>query len=471
MTRGPVTVGIDIGTSSVKAIAADEAGNVVARSRVPHEIRIPAPDHFEHDPGQAWRDGPRAALRALALDSPPAGVSVCAMVPSLTAVDGGGNPLTPGLLYGDARGAGPATGGNPAETGELLGFLKWAKRAAPDAAAFWPATTMANHALAGEAVIDTTTASVAYPLFDWTTWDPEVAAAVGITVDQLPRLVPTGWSCGHIDGPDGPVLAPGCIDVLTDQIVSGANAVGDVLVLMGTTLIVNVVTPRHDRVPGHWVMPYTEPALFLAGGPSNAGGLFINWATTVMGLTTPMPTTTTTTTTETDADTGTDARPAHPDRVPVWAPYPRGERVPLHDPHRRGVLADLDLTHDRDAIRRATFEASGFVARRMIEAACTAHGVTAKRIVATGGGTRVTEWVQALADCTGLPVECTKVPEGAALGSAFLARLAAGLETGQMVDARRWARPGRTVDPDARWQEPLERRYQRFLALSEWRAT
>lgn len=443
---GPLTVGIDIGTSSVKALAADEDGTVVATARVPHPIGIPAPDRFEHDAARAWRDGPRAALDALALDDAPAGVSVSAMVPSLAAVDVAGDPLTPGLLYGDERGLGTPGTGNPAETGELLAFLRWAREAAPGAAGFWPATAMANHALGGEAVLDTTTASVAFPLFDWTGWDPAVAAEVGIAVTQLPRLVPTGWAAGHVGGPGGPVLAPGCIDVLTDQIVAGADAVGDVLVLMGTTLIVNTVTPRHDDVPGYWVMPHTARDCFLGGGPSNAGGLFVDWALAAMGA----------------RDAGPVTRV---DRVPVWAPYPRGERVPLHDPHRRAALHDLDLTHDAGAIRRSVFEASGFVARRMIDAVAGAHGVTPRRIVATGGGTRVDEWVGALADCTGLPVQCVAVPEGAALGSAYLARLAAGLEDGMMTDARRWARAGRTVDPDPRWGSALEARYQRFLAL------
>ena len=444
----PITVGIDIGTSSVKAVAADEDGYVVAQSRIPHEIRIPEPDQFEHDPTAAWHDGPVRALDALRLDVAPAGISVSAMVPSLAAVDENGMPLTPGLLYGDARGHGETTSGNPAQTGELVSFLRWAKAQSPDAAAFWPATTMANHALSGEAVLDTTTASVAYPLFDWTNWDPKVADRLGIEVAQLPRLAPTGWACGRVGGPDGPVLAPGCIDVITDQIVAGANQEGDVLVLMGTTLIVNTVTPKHDPVDGFWVMPYTEPDLFLAGGPSNAGGLFLNWATRTLGAP--------------DAA----ARP-RVDRVPVWAPYPRGERVPLHDPSRRGVLADLDLTHDTGALRRAAFEASGFVARRMIDAVSAAHGVKPRRIVATGGGTRLAEWVAALADCTGLPVQCTAVPEGAALGSAYLARMAAGLEPAMMMaEARRWARPGRVVDPDPSWGEPLEARYRRFLELS-----
>src|SRR4051812_50088669 len=105
-----VTVGIDIGTSSVKAVAADDDGNIVASARVPHEFSVPAPLQFEHDARVAWFDGPRAALDALGpVDA--AGVAVAAMVPSLTAVDADGRPCAPGLLYGDERGRGG--GGGP----------------------------------------------------------------------------------------------------------------------------------------------------------------------------------------------------------------------------------------------------------------------------------------------------------------------------------------------------------------------
>ncbi len=60
-----VTVGLDIGTSSVKAIAADGDGNVVGSARVPHRFRVPSPGRFEHDADEAWRRGPQAALAAL----------------------------------------------------------------------------------------------------------------------------------------------------------------------------------------------------------------------------------------------------------------------------------------------------------------------------------------------------------------------------------------------------------------------
>jgi xylulokinase len=451
-----VTVGIDIGTSSVKAIAADGDGTVVAAARVPHEVRVPTAGRFEHDAEAAWRRGPREALAAVMTDLDVRAVSVAAMVPSLTAVGADGVPLVPGLLYGDERGrgdGGAASDGGPAESGELLGFLRWAAREAPDAAGFWPAQAVANHALCGDGVLDTATAATAHPLFDWTGWDADVAASVGVRPEQFPRLVPTGLEAGRVSLPgtaDGPPLASGCIDALAEQLVAGADEEGDVLVILGTTLIVWVVAPSPGDttpdVPGYWTIPHTATGKLLIGGPSNAGGLFCDWVGNLLG-----------------DPTG----PIEPGRVPVWAPYPRGERVPLHDPDRRGVLADLDLTHDGAAARRAAFEASGFVVRRILDAAREHAGVEPRRLVATGGGTRVDDWVQAVADATQVPVDCVAVPEGGALGSAWLARIAAGLEEPTaMTDGRRWARVARTVEADPAWTAATEDRYGRFLDLS-----
>jgi xylulokinase len=73
--------------------------------------------------------------------------------------------------------------------------------------------------------------------------------------------------------------------------------------------------------------------------------------------------------------------------------------------------------------------------------------------------------MQARADCTGLPVEVAAVPEGAALGAAFLARMAVGLET-SMNDAGRWARTSHTVEPDPGWAAATAERYVRFLNLA-----
>jgi xylulokinase len=146
--------------------------------------------------------------------------------------------------------------------------------------------------------------------------------------------------------------------------------------------------------------------------------------------------------------------------VPVWLPYVRGERVPFHDTALRAALFDLDITDGPAGMSRAAYEASGFVVRSLLERS----GVTGRRIVASGGGTQLAPWMAGVADATGLPVDTVAVPEGAALGAAFLARMAAGLEP-TLDGSRRWARHGRRVLPDPRWQEAADARYQRFTAL------
>lgn len=440
VSRDGVTIGIDIGTTAVKAVAADADGRVTARVRIPHELRVPAPDRLEHDADEAWRRGPLAALAQL--DRPDAAaVAVSAMVPSLTAVDAAGRPLTPGLLYGDGRGRVPG-GDNkllPA-LGEAGEFLRWTAAEAPGAAGYWPAPAVANHALAGAAVMDIATAATAFPLFDGTGWDPAACAERGAAVEQMPRVETIGTAAGQVAG-TGALLAIGAIDALCEQLVAGADRDGDVLVLCGTTLIVWNTISEARQVPGLWTIPHTAPGKNQIGGASNAGGLFLGWVDRLLGP--------------------GDPSSADPRRVPVWSPYIRGERTPFHDPDRRAVLDALDLTHDAGAVRRAAYEASGFVVRQIIELS----GAPVARIVASGGGTRVGPWMQAVADATGRPVEVSAVAEGAALGAAFLGRMAAGVET-SITDAGRWARVERVVEPDPAWASAVQDRYRRFLELS-----
>lgn len=443
MSRNGVTIGIDIGTTAVKAVAADADGRVTARARIPHQVRVPTPDRLEHDAEEAWRRGPLAALdrvRRLLPGPQVRAVAVSAMVPSLTAVDPAGRPLAPGLLYGDERGR--VAGDQPVPAlGEAAEFLRWMAAEVPGAAGYWPAPAVANHALTGDAVLDFATAATSFPLFDGTGWDPAACAERGAAVTQMPQVQTIGAAAGQVRG-TGAVLGVGAVDALCEQVVSGADRDGDALVMCGTTLIVWVTVPEARHVPGLWTIPHTTAGKSLIGGASNAGGLFLGWVDRVIAP-------------------GAPGAP-DPHRVPVWSPYIRGERTPFHDPHRRAVLDAVDLTHDGTALRRAAYEASGFVVRQLIELS----GAPVSRIVATGGGTRLAPWMQAIADATGRPVAVSGVPEGAALGAAFLGRMAAGLET-SIIDAGRWACTDRVVDPDPTWVGPVENRYRRFLALGE----
>jgi xylulokinase len=444
VSREGVTIGIDVGSTSVKAVAADADGRVTARVRIGHRLRVPAPDRLEHDADEAWRRGPLAALDRLGCRDARA-VAVSAMVPSLTAVDATGVPVTSGLLYGDARGRGPGTANQPLPAvGEAAEFLRWTAARAPGAAGYWPAPAVANHALAGEAVVDFATAATTFPLFDGTGWNAAACAERGATVEQMPRVETLGAAVGRLRKA-GAVLATGTVDALCEQIVAGADRDGDVLVLCGTTLIVWTTVAQARQVPGLWTIPHTAAGRSQIGGASNAGGLFLGWVDRVLGPGDPAAT--------------------DPRRVPVWSPYLRGERTPFHDPDRRAVLDALDLTHDAAALRRAAYEASGFVVRQLIELS----GVPVARLVAAGGGTRVEPWMQAVADATGREVQVSEVAEGAALGAAFLARMAAGLET-SIADAARWARTGRVVAPRRAWAAAVEDRYHRFLELGSRRS-
>jgi xylulokinase len=448
---GSFTVGIDIGTTATKAVAADSRGGVLARSRVSHSLSAPAPDLLEHDATRAWRRGPVQALKQVTAQlggAEPSGVCVAGMVPSLAAVTRRGLPITPGLLYGDRRGLQKdALVPGRAVMPDAEGFMRWAARTCPDAYGYWPAQAVANYALGRVPAVDSAVSMSLGALMRAGQWDLEVLAGMGVRESQLPVVVPMGGAAGKLTGTDA-VLAGGTVDALCDQIVSGAEQPGDVLVICGATLIVWAVVTDWVDVPGLWTVPHTVAGRVLVGGPSNAGALFVDWARGLLGrlsnrsrfVEAPLP--------------------DDPTRVPVWMPYLRGERVPYHDPRLRSGLHDLDITHDAASLERAAYEASGFVIRQMLDRAA----VSAKRIVASGGGTRVAGWMQAIADATGLPVDIVAVHEGAALGSAYLARMASGLAE-DLEGASAWARVASRVNPDPKWQDATAQRYLRFVSL------
>jgi len=446
-----VTVGVDIGTTSVKAVAADDDGTVLARARVPHAVRTRVAGQFEHDIDHAWRSNVRQALGEVATGRTVDAVTVSAMVPSLGSVTETGDAAGPGLLYGDHRGARPGpppTGAG--DSGELLAFLAWQAAHHRDACGYWPAQAVANHALCGRGVIDSTTAMTAHPLFDFVGWDEELAATAGTTADRLPDIVSGVEPAGRVSG-DGPaagaLVGGGTIDAFAEQLVAGADGAGDVLVLCGTTLITWGVIEEWQEVPGLWTIPHSAPGKAMVGGPSNAGGLFLDHVRRWLG-----------------AGAGASDESLEPGDLPVWLPYVRGERTPLHRRDLRASLHDTALHHGPEHLRRAAYEAAGFVVRHHLDLGREA-GLEPRRIVATGGGTQVVPWMQALADCTNLPVDVAAVPEGAALGAAFLARCTAGLET-TMTDAKRWARTARTVEPDQAWVDAAGGRYERFRELT-----
>ena len=453
-----VTVGIDIGTTSVKAVAADANGEIVARTRIGHRLIAPTSDRFEHDPQAAWIDGVLAGWTTVSEGHEVAGVCVSAMVPSLCGVNKGGEPVTGGLLYGDARGRYqpvdatsqsqqvPATG-----FGEVAGFASWLA-AQPGVAALWPAQAVANHALCGVGAIDTSTAMTMAPLFGIEGWDTEVLEMLGVKPSQLPLTCPgqtpiprnTSGGATSIIGATT-AISGGTIDALAEQTVADAHAIGDVLVVCGTTLIIWGLTNEWREVEGLWTIPYAVDNRIAIGGASNAGGLFVDRVRSMIG----------------DVNEA-DLLDANAADLPVWIPYLRGERTPWHDPGRRAELLKLGLNHGPVEITAAAYEAAGFVVRHHLDLA----NISPQRIVAAGGGIQSNAWMQALADCTNLGVDVSVHPEGAALGAAFAARVCAGLKA-DSSESRRWARISHRVEPRVVAAEAADGRYQHFRKAIE----
>ena len=108
-----------------------------------------------------------------------------------------------------------------------------------------------------------------------------VVATAGTTVDRLPQVV-----SGHkpVGAADGVLVGGGTVDALAEQIVAGADDDGDVLVILGTTLITWGVIDDWYEVPGLWTIPHSSPGKALIGGASNAGGLFLNFALPYMKI-------------------------------------------------------------------------------------------------------------------------------------------------------------------------------------------
>ncbi|MYJ35872.1 MAG: xylulose kinase [Acidimicrobiaceae bacterium] len=433
-----MTVGIDIGTTSVKAVAADAGGTVLARARIPHRVVSTDPGQFEHDPQAAWIDGVLSAweqVEAGIAGRPVAAVTVSAMVPSMCGVDSAGTPVTVGLLYGDARGRGV---GSKAEAtgGEADGFARWLA-GCDGVEALWPAQAAANRALCGVAAIDSSTAMAMTPISDGQGWTPELLDEIGMTSEQFPAISPGAAAIGERDGA---LVSAGTIDVLGEQLVAPCGDVGDVLVMCGTTLLPWVMTDEWIEVQGLWTFPSARAGIMAVGGASNAGGLFVDRVRALVG-----------------DPASEDLLALGGDDLPVWLPYPRGERTPLHDPDRRAELLDVHVGHTSAHVLMAAYEAAGFVVRHHIELS----GLDASRIVAVGGGTQSPAWMQALADTTGLAVDVSAEPYSAALGAAYHSRVTAGLEA-DTSQARRWGRVSHRVEPRAGHTAGAEGRYRRF---------
>ena len=480
-------LGVDVGTSALKAVAFDaDSGRPIARARVGYAMRTPAPGWAELDPELVW-DAFTEALGAIAAvpearRDPPRALACSVSGDEIVLLDRQGRPLGPVILSGDTRGAEEA-----AEIGERLGAqmlaartglplyptfplirLLWYRHHAPELldrialALGWGEYLMAR---LGLAPIADDTAAARWLLFDLRrrAWMPEVLAALDLPTDILPASGPCGTPVGEIPaasaralGLDAPLLVvAGGFDQVCAAAGAGVLQPGEASVGTGTwetlTAVVDAPVPAGTLEMGYQFGVHVPPDSYAALGVNSGGGSVLQWLSALLGGGTG------------DGDDPTAGGIGHlvasaPERANglLVLPHFQGSNSPWMDPRSRGAIVGLTWASSRAELVRAILEGITFELRANLEG-LRRYGTRIARVRNTGGGARSPAWAQLKADVLGIPVETVNVEETGCLSAALLAGVGLGvyrslaepLERFVQVERRYAPRPDRVAEYDA----------------------
>ena len=456
MARSGALVGLDVGTTGVKAVALSPAGEVLAVAEEEYPLSLPRPGWAEQDPAD-WVAASERALAALAVERRSLGLT--GQMHGLVLLDERDRVLRPAILWNDQRtseeceeieaAVGPGRlielTGNRALTGFTAPKLLWVRRHEPE---LW---ARARHVLlpkdyvrlrlTGERVIDAAEASGTL-LFDVAgrRWSDEVCSALGIPLDWLPPVRESTEAGGAGDQQAGAVGV-------------GAVAPGVLSVALGTSGVVLAPLERYAPEPEGrlHVFCHALPATWEAMGVMLSAAGSLRWLRDVAG--------------GGYAELTAEAERWGPgaDGL-VFLPYLQGERTPHADPFARGSFTGLSLTHDRGALVRAVLEGVAYGLRDSLEL-LRGLGVRPESARVSGGGARSELWLRIVASVLGVPLERPVVEEGAAYGAALLGAVAAGVFAGVEEAVAACVRVRETVEPDPAWQAVYEEGYPRFRAL------
>jgi xylulokinase len=318
--------------------------------------------------------------------------------------------------------------------------------------------------LTGEKVIDRHTASHYMPLMDIRKleWSEELMDDL-LEIQKLPQLAWSDELAGSVSHRGsretglkiGTPVAVGAVDALSEAISVGVISPGDMMIMYGSTtfFIVILEQPMPDR--SMWTVAGAFNGQYgLAAGMATTGSL-TRWFRDQLARDLP----------EEDAyemlfsgvgkiEPGSDGL--------VVLPYFSGERTPINDPKARGIIAGLTLSHKREHLYRAVLEGVAYGIGHNIE---TFHSIGAEvnRVVAVGGGTKSTTWLQIVSDVAGISQIVPQLTIGASYGDAFLAGMAAGILN--LDDLHQWVIPGQEIVPDNENNQVYRRYYNDYLQL------
>jgi xylulokinase len=448
-------LGLDVGTTAVKAIALDEGGRIVATTSVAHDGSTPHHGWAEGAPEVWWANAVEAVRRIgeeVPLDAIGI-VGVSGMVPALICLDGEGRVLRPSIQQNDARTAAEiaslraslpaedffAATGQPISQQLVLPRLLWLRSHEPDVyrriRRILGSYDLVTHRLTGEWSLEQNWALESgfwdarrrawyAPAFAATdtpeSWLPPVRAPQEIVGEVMAgAAAATGLRAGT------PVIA-GSADHVAAALAAGTGP-GELVLKIGGGGDVLYGVDRFAPDPRLFIDYHDLPGQFLLNGCMVASGLLVKWFAEVFAP---------------DLGLGEDryARlDAEAEPTPAGAeglvvlPYFLGEKTPIFDAEARGTISGLSLGHGRGHLFRAMLEAVAYGFRHHVEVLVEGgHPIRSVRIM--DGGARSALWRQIVADVLGRSIEYAP---GADLGSAFGAAWVAGVALGTWG----WTRP------------------------------
>lgn len=473
-------IGLDIGTSAVKALLCGADGTVRASASVPLATARPQPTWSEQDPDDWWQ-AVCSAMTTLAASTPLGDVRAIGLTGQMhgaVLLDSGDHVIRPAILWNDGRAlaesqalnrAVPGIGiiaGVPAMPGFTAPKLMWVARHEPEnfarIAHILQPKDYVRLRLTGAFATDMSDASGTLWLDAGARrWSEAIIAASGISPDMLPPLhegsevtgiVRPGlagqWGLGR-----AVAVAAGAGDANAAAIGMGVIDDGDGLISIGTSAQYFVAAPAHRPAPDYLVHAYAHglPGRWSQTAALLNGASCLGWAANLFrGATLD------------DLVAETEAAYRGPSDV-LFLPYLTGERSPLNDPHARGVLYGLTPGTAAADLIQAVMEGVAFALADGQESLAKA-GITARSLAVTGGGAKSALWMRILASILGRPITLHPGSDyGPSLGAARLARLSVTGESPETVCQAPGG--GKIVDPDGDLVSSYGDRFQRFRAL------
>ena len=447
------SIGLDVGTTSVKGVALSEDGEVVATAEEEFPLSTPRPGWAEQDPELWWR-ATEAVLGALDV-SEPAGIGLAGQMHGLVPLGAGDEVLRPAILWNDQRTelqCGEIEArvgverlidltGNRALTGFTAPKLLWMRDEEPDLFTRIESVLLPKDyvrlRLTGDKVTDVADASGTL-LFDVAErrWSEQVLSALELPAEWLPPVMESPERSAETAA--GVPVAAGAGDQASGALGVGVtHAGGPLSVVLGTSGVVFAALPGYATEPEARVHTFCHsvPGIWHAMGVMLSAAGSLRWLRDLFG--------------DVSFPQLTDEAAAWPVGAEgLWfQPYLAGERTPHADAHARGSFTGLSLRHDRGALARAVLEGVAFGLRDSLDLVRDL-GVDASRARVSGGGARSQTWLEIVASVLDLPLERTAVDEGAAYGAALLGGVAGGVWADAEEAVQTCVRVSGVVEPD-----------------------